>query len=172
MCGANGREQLDSTSSASRQRAGIAVQSIAALDMLHHGKENRGVELQPSSCCTGGWSCCLASQLVGRAASLDTLGSSQARVQQPPDAAEEPVLPLDLLVRPIHVLLRRRGEEDEQARGSAPYSAMISRGETTLPSLGHLLAVARLDDPCVTSFWAGSSMAQSPSPASPGQKRK
>ena len=47
---------------------------------------------------------------------------------------------------------------------SAPNSSMISRGETTLPLLLDIFSPSRpLTIPWVTSFWAGSSMSQSPS---------
>ena len=47
---------------------------------------------------------------------------------------------------------------------SAPYSAMISRGETTLPFDFDIFSPSRpLTMPCVTSFCAGSLTAQRPS---------
>ena len=90
----------------------------------------------------------LSPQLVGRPARLHTLDPGQAGLDEPPDPSEEAMLALHLLVGPVHVLLRRRGEEDEQLRrvGAELLDDLPGRDYVAL-ALRHLLAVAPLDDP-------------------------
>ena len=143
------REQLHQDFQALAQRGGVAAPIGRRVRQLHQ-RGDRRIELEPLELLGDPEDRLVraSAQLVHGPVRLGAGDLRQARLDQSPDAAEEAVLPLHLLVGPVHVLLSWSGEEDEQAGGvSAELIDDLARRNDVALALGHLLAVAPLDDP-------------------------